>query len=170
MKKEINELLKCKNGYIRINRITRLRRWQEDALGDKVDRLEVVFDNPTGSVSFFSKDIKSREFKDIVAEIEDATREFLQTWQQEVISEIHNGRIIHPDVVKIENNTEAGAKLRELRMLKEITQQNLADAAEISIKTLQDYESGRKDVTKAAAITIKKLAEVLGCQMEDLTD
>ena len=42
--------------------------------------------------------------------------------------------------------------------------------AGISIKTLQDYEGGRKDINGAAAGTVKKLSEALGCRMEDLID
>jgi len=64
----------------------------------------------------------------------------------------------------------AGIKLWEKRVAKAYGQQELADIAGIDIKTLQDFESGRKDINKAAAITIKKMAKALGCQMEDLID
>ena len=61
-------------------------------------------------------------------------------------------------------------EIKILREERNITQQALADAAGISIKTLQDYEGGRKDINGAAAGTVKKLAEALGCRMEDLID
>lgn len=61
-------------------------------------------------------------------------------------------------------------KLKVKRIIAHLKQRELADAAGISIKTLQDYEGGRKDINGAAAGTVKKLSEALGCRMEDLID
>ena len=65
---------------------------------------------------------------------------------------------------------ERKLELRDRRVIAHLKQRELADAAGISIKTLQDYEGGRKDINGAAAGTVKKLAEALGCRMEDLID
>ena len=165
MKKEINELLNSKDAILKLNKVARLHRWQVDGLGYDCDALKIEFDNPTGCVSFFSKEIKSREFKYIVQEIEEATREFARKWEEKMISEIHNGYIINPKVTKLDSE---GGNLRKRRMDAGITQQALADAAGISIKTLQDYEGGRKDISRAAGETLRKLAGALGCRVEDI--
>ena len=64
-------------------------------------------------------------------------------------------------------NTERGM-LKSYRTAAGMTQQGLADLIGISIKTLQDYESGRKNINTASASTVKKIAEALGCRMEEL--
>lgn len=56
------------------------------------------------------------------------------------------------------------------RESKGITQKGLAEIAGIDIKTVQDFESGRKDINRAAAATVKKMAQALDCRMEDLID
>ena len=48
------------------------------------------------------------------------------------------------------------------------TQQGLAYQAKISIKSIHDYEQGRRKLSNAKAITVKKLADVLNCSMEEL--
>lgn len=62
------------------------------------------------------------------------------------------------------------SELKIMREKRNVTQQALADAAGISIKTLQDYESGRYNFNGAAASTVKKIAKALGCSMEELID
>lgn len=64
-------------------------------------------------------------------------------------------------------NTERGM-LKSYRKAAGMTQKGLADLIGISIKTLQDYESGRKNINTASASTVKKIAEALGCRMEEL--
>lgn len=51
-----------------------------------------------------------------------------------------------------------------------VTQAQLAEKAGISLRTLQDYEQGRKPLEKAAAITVLNLARCLGCTVENLID
>ena len=60
--------------------------------------------------------------------------------------------------------------LRTMRLRHGLTQNELAGAAGISLRTLQQYEQGTKDVSRAAAVTVLKLAHVLGCEVEDLVD
>lgn len=56
------------------------------------------------------------------------------------------------------------------RESKGMTQKVLAEIAGIDIKTVQDFESGRKDINRAAAATVKKMAQALDCSMEELID
>ena len=62
------------------------------------------------------------------------------------------------------------SKLKQRRTEAGITQKELADKTEISLRTLQHYEQGTKDLTTAAAITVWKIAKALDCTIEDLID
>lgn len=49
---------------------------------------------------------------------------------------------------------------------KRITQREVAAAAGISLRSYQDYEQGKKDINKAQAFTVFRLA----CALTNLTD
>ena len=58
--------------------------------------------------------------------------------------------------------------LKELRRKNNLSQSKLAELAELNIRTLQDYEQGRKDLNNAKSITDYKLAKILNCNIEEL--
>lgn len=58
--------------------------------------------------------------------------------------------------------------LKDYRTAAHLSQRQLADAANTSIKSVQAYEQGAKDINKAQALTVFRLASALGCRMEDL--
>ena len=62
------------------------------------------------------------------------------------------------------------SNLKHYRTAAGLSQAQLAEKAGISLRTLQDYEQGRKPLEKAAAITVLTLARSLGCTVEDLID
>ena len=93
MKNEIQGLLAMRNGYLRINKLAILHRWQEDALGDDVDGLEIIFNSPTGRASFYAKDIKARDAEGIAKEIAMHTKAFADKWAMEEANKILAGRI-----------------------------------------------------------------------------
>ncbi len=61
-------------------------------------------------------------------------------------------------------------KLKDYRKKAGLTQADLAAEVGISHRTLQDYEQGQKPLEGARAITVLKMAKVLGCNVEDLID
>lgn len=61
-------------------------------------------------------------------------------------------------------------KLQERRKASGMSQSQLAEASGVNLRMIQAYEINRKDLNQAAASTVKKLADALGCQMEDLID
>lgn len=61
-------------------------------------------------------------------------------------------------------------KLKTIRKEKGLTQRGLAEATGISLRTLQHYEQGSKDLNMAAAITVYAIAEALQVRMEELLD
>lgn len=60
--------------------------------------------------------------------------------------------------------------LKTVRKEKGLTQRGLAEATGISLRTLQHYEQGSKDLNMAAAITVYAIAEALQVRMEELLD
>ena len=59
-------------------------------------------------------------------------------------------------------------KLKEKRTAAGLSQSGLAVAAGVNVRLIQDYEQGHKDINRAAAETVYKLAKALGCSMEEL--
>lgn len=58
--------------------------------------------------------------------------------------------------------------LKDLREKNKLTQSELAKLTDLNIRTLQDYEQGRKDLNNAKAITVYKLSKALKCDILDL--
>ena len=49
-----------------------------------------------------------------------------------------------------------------------MTQIELAEKSGVSLRTLQGYDCGRKQINKAAAETVLRLADALGCEVRDI--
>jgi len=60
--------------------------------------------------------------------------------------------------------------LKRIRIDSGITQAALAERSGVSLRTLQDYEQGRKPINQAAAITVYRIANALDCKVEDLIE
>ena len=60
--------------------------------------------------------------------------------------------------------------IQQRRHSASLSQSQLAEKADINLRTLQQYETGAKDINKASAITLYKIAKVLDCQIEDLLE
>lgn len=60
--------------------------------------------------------------------------------------------------------------LKALRTAKGFSQSQLADASEVSVRMIQKYEQRDKDINKAQAETLLKIARVLNCTIEDLLE
>ncbi|MDO4962145.1 MAG: helix-turn-helix transcriptional regulator [Eubacteriales bacterium] len=58
--------------------------------------------------------------------------------------------------------------LKRLRKYAELTQKELAEESGIPVRTIQQYEQGQKDLSKAQASYILNLSRVLCCDPEDL--
>ena len=62
------------------------------------------------------------------------------------------------------------SNLKHYRKLAGMSQTELGYMAEISPRSIQEYEQGRKPLKNAAAITVLNLSRVLQCTVEDLID
>jgi len=67
-------------------------------------------------------------------------------------------------------DTNPQTNLRRLRSAAEFSQAQLAKEAGVSLRSIQMYEQRKKDVNKAQAITLAKIARVLGCEIEALLE
>ena len=60
--------------------------------------------------------------------------------------------------------------LKRIRNSSGYSQSQLAAEAEVSLRSIQMYEQRNKDINKAQAITLAKIARVLSCNVEDLLE
>ena len=60
--------------------------------------------------------------------------------------------------------------LKIIRHASGLTQQQLAEQAQVELRSIQMYEQRRNDINKAPVDTLLKLSKVLGCRIEDLLE
>ena len=60
--------------------------------------------------------------------------------------------------------------LKKLRKAAGLSQSELSNLSEVPLRTIQMYEQKHKDINKAQAYTLQKIAIVLGCNIEDLLE
>lgn len=56
------------------------------------------------------------------------------------------------------------------RVLTGLRQSDLAEKIGVSVRTIQDYEQGRRDINAASALTVYKMARILNTDMENLLE
>ncbi len=61
-------------------------------------------------------------------------------------------------------------KLKRQRAIYGYSQRELANLSGVSLRAIQMYEQRQKDINKASAISVRNLAKVLGCNIEDLME
>lgn len=61
-------------------------------------------------------------------------------------------------------------KLKKIRVQQGLSQSLLSKKANVSLRSLQAYEQDDRDLNKAQAETVYKLAKALNCKMEELID
>ena len=60
------------------------------------------------------------------------------------------------------------SRLKFMREEKGMTQATLAEKSGVSLRQIQAYEQGYKDINKAQVVTVLKLAEALDCNVYDI--
>lgn len=68
------------------------------------------------------------------------------------------------------NREDYTTNLQFIRNDARITQKQLAERSGVSQRMIEFYESKFRDINKAQAITVYKLANVLKCSVEDLLE
>lgn len=59
-------------------------------------------------------------------------------------------------------------RLKALRESRGLSQQKLAEMTGLSVRVLQNYEQGVRDLNGAKLVTLLKLCNALGCNLIDL--
>ena len=65
---------------------------------------------------------------------------------------------------------EKPPRLQQIRKECGYSQRELAEKSGVNLRTLQQYETGAKDINRAAAGTVLALADALGCEMTDIME
>lgn len=61
-------------------------------------------------------------------------------------------------------------KLKEMRERAGLSQSELARLSGVKVQAIQHYEQGFRDLNGAKAITVYRLANAIGCTVEELLD
>lgn len=67
-------------------------------------------------------------------------------------------------------NAEKKTNLHNLRKQAGLTQKKLSELAGVNLRTLQQYETGAKDINRASGKTINDLASALRCNFNDVME
>ena len=61
-------------------------------------------------------------------------------------------------------------KLKHIREERGLSQAELAKLSDTSVRTIQSYEQGIKDINKAEVLRVYRIAKALKCKIEDLIE
>jgi DNA-binding XRE family transcriptional regulator len=70
------------------------------------------------------------------------------------------------DVIKERFSKECA--LKEMRLKRKLTQEQLSALSGVNVRSIRSYEQGDNDIAKAQGETLLKLAKVLNCTVEEL--
>ena len=68
------------------------------------------------------------------------------------------------------DNIKYSNTLKDIRYSNGLTQHELSELSGVNLRMIQHYEQGVKDINKAEAMTVYKLAEALDCNVSDLLE
>lgn len=74
------------------------------------------------------------------------------------------------DEILNRNKQNKKSKLHQIRKARGFTQQQLAEASGVTLRMIQLYEQRQNDIRKAQVHVVLSLAQVLGCNVEDLLE
>ncbi|MBQ3107360.1 MAG: helix-turn-helix transcriptional regulator [Firmicutes bacterium] len=72
------------------------------------------------------------------------------------------------ETILARNAKDSPSPLQQIRKARGFTQQQLSDAAGVTLRMVQLYEQKQNDLGKAQAAVVLRLAKALGCEVEDL--
>ena len=74
------------------------------------------------------------------------------------------------DQIVGKNGASGISNLQKIRKASGMTQKELAEASDTTLRMIQLYEQQQKDINKSQAVTLNKMAHVLGCTAKDLME
>jgi len=72
--------------------------------------------------------------------------------------------------IELYRQAKPETNLKILRNRRGLSQAQLANAAGIPVRTIQQYEQRQKDIRKASAGSVLSIARVIGCSVEDMIE
>ncbi len=73
-------------------------------------------------------------------------------------------------MLELYNNRKGGTNLKALRLNAGLSQSELAEIADVPVRTIQQYEQNQKNINAAKAETVVKLAKALNTSVEKLME
>ena len=73
-------------------------------------------------------------------------------------------------IERIVRRRSGTSRLQTQRKISGLSQRKLAELSGVNLRTLQQYEIKTKDLSKASVSSVKALADVLGCRVEDILE
>lgn len=84
-------------------------------------------------------------------------------------AELLPGEVVQKISVQ-ETQEDNATKLARMRRERGLSQMGLAEASGVSLRSIQQYEQRKKDISHAQARSVLALAKALGCTMEELLE
>ena len=130
-----------------------------------IDYENASFEFCCGQLLAYIQWYSGKRFSDILKNIslddlEDYVQKFVETnmdGKEQIAKEILSG-------------FNESVRIQTLRKRCGYSQRQLAEAAHVNIRTLQQYEIKSMDINKAAASTVLELSRTMGCTIEDLME
>lgn len=72
--------------------------------------------------------------------------------------------------LRIRRGLDKGSKLRILRVKRGLSQSELAEKSDVSVRTLQKYENNYQSIDTAKLDTICQLSSALDCKITDILE
>jgi len=134
-------------------------------LPDAIDRKEIGYEYWCGKIYALYQWKKSLSFKTILDFIPPSTllslySEMNEKEDSEVIEALDN-------IIK---EADSDVRIQVQRKLSGHTQKSLAEASGVNLRTLQQYELKSKNINKASASALLKMAQVMGCEIESIME
>ena len=60
------------------------------------------------------------------------------------------------------------SRLKKVRLLRKLTQEELSEIAGVNLKSLSAYEQNPEKLNQAAVKTVHQLADALNCEIDDI--
>lgn len=88
-----------------------------------------------------------------------------------ILHEADESKFVETADFIIENNKKSRiANLKRIRIARGMTQKELSESSGVTLRMIQLYEQRQNDINKAQVEVVLRMANVLGCEIEDLLE
>lgn len=119
----------------------------------------------TGYVLAYYQWLKAKSFEDITTHVPIKRIKALYSPYHEM-----DIRQFADKMDELYENAKPDTNLKMRRMEAGLSQKELAELSEVPLRTIQEYEQGRKNINKAQVEYLVMMAQVLCCEVKDLLE